>query len=101
MWFRAMSVRQRVALLDEFRAKGESRSATDMLDFQMAVIQATACDEQGNLVIDAGKAEALRDAEPALFADIANAAMKAAGLGGGDDRAKNSDETPSVDSPSV
>ena len=97
LYFRAMSVRQRVALVDEFRAKSAQATAADNLDFQIAVIRATACDESGALIMDDSKAEALRDADPALFQQISDAAMRAAGLAG-DDKAKNSGEATSVDS---
>lgn len=100
LYFRAMSVRQRVALVDEFRAKSAAASAADNLDFQIAVIRATACDEAGTLIMDDAKADALRDADPVLFQQIADAAMRAAGLGG-DDKAKNSDAVQSAGSPSV
>lgn len=100
LWFRAMSVRQRVALVDEFRAKSQNATAADNLDFQLAVIRATACDEAGALIMDDAKAEALRDADPTLFQQIADAAMRAAGLST-EDRAKNSDAAQSVDSRSV
>lgn len=100
LYFRAMSVRQRVALVDEFRAKSAQASAADNLDFQIAVIRATACDDAGTLIMDDAKAEALRDADPILFQQISDAAMRAAGLAG-DDKAKNSDGATSVDSRSV
>jgi len=100
LYFRAMSVRQRVALVDEFRAKSAAASAADNLDFQIAVIRATACDEAGTLIMDDAKAEALRDADPQLFQQISDAAMRAAGLAG-DDKVKNSEPATSVVSPSV
>ena len=100
LYFRAMSVRQRVALVDEFRAKSGNATAADNLDFQIAVIRATACDEAGALVMDDAKADALRDADPVLFQQIADAAMRAAGLGV-DDKVKNSDAAQSGGSPSA
>ena len=100
LYFRAMSVRQRVALVDEFRAKSQNATAADNLDFPLAVIRATACDDAGTLIMDEAKVEALRDAEPNLFQQIADAAMRAAGLGG-DDKTKNSDAAQSAVSPSV
>lgn len=100
LYFRAMSVRQRVALVDEFRAKSQNATAADNLDFQLAVIRATACDEAGTLIMDDAKVEALRDADPVLFQQIVDAAMRSAGLGT-DDKAKNSDAVQSAGSPSV
>lgn len=97
LYFRAMSVRQRVGLVDEFRAKSQNATAADNLDFQLAVIRATACDEAGTLIMDDAKAEALRDADPVLFQQIVDAAMRSAGLGT-DDKAKNSDGPPNADS---
>lgn len=97
LWFQPMSVRQRVALVDEFRARSGNASAADNLEFQIAIIRATACDEQGAPVVGEREAEALRDADPALFQQIADTAMRMAGLGG-EDKAKNSDATTSVDS---
>lgn len=96
LFFRAMSVRQRVALVDDFRSKSGSATAADNLDFQLAIIRATACDDAGVLIMDDAKSEALRDADPVLFEQISKAAMRAAGLG--EDQAKNSDGIASADS---
>jgi hypothetical protein len=100
LYFRAMSARQRVALVDAFRAKSAAASAADNLEFQIAVIKATACDEAGNLIMDDLKIEALYESDALLLQQISDAAMRAASLLG-DDKVKNSEPATSVASPSV
>ena len=99
IYLRAISARQRVELFDAFRERLGSKTGSDNLDFQMAVIRATVCDESGELVVDDAAADALRDNEQTVFAQISDAAMTAAGFR--DDAGKNSVAPPSDVSPSA
>lgn len=99
MVFKPISVRARAKLFDAFRARATNATACDDLDFKLAVIGATAHAEDGSKKFgDEASLQELENLTPDQFEPIADAAMKAAGFGGGD-RVKPSGETTSAGSP--